>query len=65
MLPYTGTFAALGVAIESGFWLCVTKQGGKIGGCKVQYFKVDGRRRIRSVEGDRLEAAVSSTTLCL
>ncbi|MBL8349369.1 MAG: ABC transporter substrate-binding protein [Burkholderiaceae bacterium] len=41
MLPYTGTFAALGTAIENGFRLHVAEQGGKLGGREVEYFKVD------------------------
>jgi branched-chain amino acid transport system substrate-binding protein len=41
MLPYTGTFAALGVAIENGFRLYVQEQGGKLGGRELEYFKVD------------------------
>jgi branched-chain amino acid transport system substrate-binding protein len=41
MLPYTGTYAALGDAIENGFKLYVAEQGGKLGGREVQYFKVD------------------------
>ena len=41
MLPYSGTFAALGNAIENGFRLYVQEQGGKLGGREVQYFKVD------------------------
>ena len=41
MLPYTGTFAALGNAIENGFKLYVQENGGKLGGREVQYFKVD------------------------
>ena len=41
MLPYTGTYAALGNAIENGFKLYVQEQGGKLGGREVQYFKVD------------------------
>nr|WP_284619910.1 ABC transporter substrate-binding protein [Rubrivivax pictus] len=41
MLPYTGTFAALGNAIENGFKLHVNEQGGKLGGREIQYFKVD------------------------
>src|SRR5665647_1202080 len=31
MLPYTGTYAALGVAIENGFRLAVDEQGGTAG----------------------------------
>lgn len=41
MLPYTGTFAALGTAIENGFKLYVQEQGGKLGGREIQYFRVD------------------------
>ena len=41
MLPYTGTFAALGDAIENGFKLYVQEQGGKLGGREIEYFKVD------------------------
>ncbi|HSM20619.1 MAG TPA: ABC transporter substrate-binding protein [Rubrivivax sp.] len=41
MLPATGTFAALGDAIEKGFRLHVEEQGGKLGGREIQYFKVD------------------------
>ena len=41
MLPYSGTYAALGNAIENGFKLYVQEQGGKLGGREVQYFKVD------------------------
>ena len=41
MLPYSGTYAGLGSAIENGFKLYVQEQGGKLGGREVQYFKVD------------------------
>jgi branched-chain amino acid transport system substrate-binding protein len=41
MLPYTGTFAALGNAIENGFKLHVAEQGGKLGGREIEFFKVD------------------------
>jgi branched-chain amino acid transport system substrate-binding protein len=41
MLPATGTFAALGVAIENGFKLYVAEQGGKIAGREVEFVKVD------------------------
>jgi branched-chain amino acid transport system substrate-binding protein len=41
MLPYTGTYAALGQMIENGFKLYVQEQGGKLGGRELQYFKVD------------------------
>jgi branched-chain amino acid transport system substrate-binding protein len=41
MLPYTGTFAALGNAIENGFRLHVAEQGGKLGGREIEFVKVD------------------------
>ncbi|WP_284619420.1 ABC transporter substrate-binding protein [Aquabacterium humicola] len=41
MLPYTGTFAALGNAIENGFRLYVAEQGGKLAGREIEFFKVD------------------------
>ena len=41
MLPYSGTYAALGVAIENGFRMYVTEQGGKLGGKEVEFTKVD------------------------
>ncbi len=41
MLPYTGTYAALGTAIENGFRMYVQEQGGRLGGREVEYFKVD------------------------
>jgi branched-chain amino acid transport system substrate-binding protein len=41
MLPYTGTYAALGNAIENGFRLHVAEQGGKLSGREIEFFKVD------------------------
>ncbi len=41
MLPYSGTYAALGEAIENGFKLYVQEQGGKLAGQDIEYFKVD------------------------
>ena len=41
MLPYTGTFAALGNAIENGFRLYVAEQGGKLAGREIEFVKVD------------------------
>ncbi|MES3011472.1 MAG: ABC transporter substrate-binding protein [Pseudomonadota bacterium] len=41
MLPYTGTFAQLGVAIENGFRMALEESGGKLGGREVEFFKVD------------------------
>ena len=41
MLPYTGTFAQLGVVIENGVRLAIDQQGGKLGGREIEWFKVD------------------------
>jgi len=41
MLPYTGTYAALGTAIENGFRLHITEQGGKLAGREIEFVKVD------------------------
>jgi branched-chain amino acid transport system substrate-binding protein len=41
MLPYTGTYAALGTAIENGFRLYADENGGKIGGREIEFVKVD------------------------
>jgi branched-chain amino acid transport system substrate-binding protein len=41
MLPYTGTYAALGTAITNAFKLAVEENGGKLGGREIEYFTVD------------------------
>ena len=41
MLPYTGIYAQLGVAITNGFKLAVAESGGKLGGRELEYFAVD------------------------
>ncbi|VTU17960.1 Leucine-, isoleucine-, valine-, threonine-, and alanine-binding protein precursor [Variovorax sp. PBS-H4] len=41
MLPFSGTYAALGTAIENGFRLNVEEHGGKLGGREIEYIKVD------------------------
>ena len=41
MLPYTGTYASLGNAIENGFRLYVAEQGGKLAGREIEFVKVD------------------------
>ncbi len=41
MLPYTGTYAALGTAITNGFKLAVEENGSKLGGREIEYFTVD------------------------
>src|SRR3546814_14126782 len=41
MLPYSGTYPALGHAIETGFKFYVQEQGGKLAGQELEYFQVD------------------------
>ncbi|HWI81884.1 ABC transporter substrate-binding protein [Ramlibacter sp.] len=41
MLPYTGTYAQLGVAIENGVRMAIDEKGGKLGGREIEWFKVD------------------------
>jgi branched-chain amino acid transport system substrate-binding protein len=41
MLPFTGTFAALGTAIDNGFKLYVQEHGGRLGGREIEYFVAD------------------------
>ena len=41
MLPFTGTYAKLGNAIENGFKLYVDESGGKLGGRAVEFVKLD------------------------
>src|ERR1700675_2270881 len=41
MLPYTGTFAALGSAITNGFKLAVNESDGRLGGRELEFFTVD------------------------
>jgi branched-chain amino acid transport system substrate-binding protein len=41
MLPYSGTYAALGNNIADALMLAVNEKGGKLGGREVQYVKLD------------------------
>ena len=41
MLPYTGTYAQLGVAITNGFKLAIQENGGKLGGRDIEYVTLD------------------------
>jgi branched-chain amino acid transport system substrate-binding protein len=41
MLPYTGTYAQLGVAIENGVRMAIDEKGGKLAGRDIEWFKVD------------------------
>jgi branched-chain amino acid transport system substrate-binding protein len=41
MLPFTGTYAGPGTAIDNGFRLYVQEQGGRLGGLAVDYVALD------------------------
>jgi branched-chain amino acid transport system substrate-binding protein len=41
MLPYTGTYAQLGVAIENGVRMAIDEKGGKLGGRDIEWIKLD------------------------
>lgn len=41
MLPYTGTYAQLGTAIENGLRLAINESGGRFGGRDIEFFKLD------------------------
>jgi branched-chain amino acid transport system substrate-binding protein len=41
MLPYTGTFAQLGIGIDNAFRMAIDEQGGKLGGRDIEWFKLD------------------------
>jgi outer membrane PBP1 activator LpoA protein len=43
MLPYTGTFAQLGVAIENGVRMAINEQGGKLGGRDLRIYMSCGQ----------------------
>jgi len=68
MLPYTGTFAQLGVAIENGFRMALNEQGGKLGGREIEFFKVDDESNpakgienaSRLVERDKVDVLVGT-----
>jgi branched-chain amino acid transport system substrate-binding protein len=68
MLPYTGTFAQLGVAIENGFRMAIDEQGGKLAGRDIEYFKVDDESNPakgvenaqRLVQRDRVDVLVGT-----
>ena len=68
MLPYTGTFAQLGVAIENGFRMAIDEQGGKLAGREIEYIKVDDESNAakgvenaqRLVQRDRVDVLVGT-----
>jgi branched-chain amino acid transport system substrate-binding protein len=68
MLPYTGTFAQLGVAIENGLRMAINEQGGKLGGRDVEFFKVDDESNpakgvenaTKLVQGDKVDVLIGT-----
>ena len=68
MLPYSGTFAAIGVAIENGFKLMVQEQGGKLGGREIEYFRVDDesdpskatQNAVRLIQRDKVDVVIGT-----
>lgn len=68
MLPFTGTFAALGNAINNAFKLAVAEQGGKLSGLEPEYFVVDDEsdpakapeNATRLIKRDRVDVLVGS-----
>jgi branched-chain amino acid transport system substrate-binding protein len=56
MLPYSGTYAALGNAITNGFKLAVEEGGGKLGGREIEIVTVDD-------ESDPAKAPENATKL--
>jgi branched-chain amino acid transport system substrate-binding protein len=68
MLPYTGTFAALGNSITNAFKLAVAERGGRLGGREVEYFTVDDEsdpakapeNTNRLVQRDRVDVVVGT-----
>jgi branched-chain amino acid transport system substrate-binding protein len=45
LLPYTGTYAALGEAITNGMKMAIEQQGGSLGGRPVEYVSVDSEAK--------------------
>ncbi|MCP1344801.1 MULTISPECIES: ABC transporter substrate-binding protein, partial [unclassified Halomonas] len=41
MLPYSGTYTALGEAITNGLKLAIKEQGGQLGGREIEYVQLD------------------------
>jgi len=68
MLPFTGTFAQLGVAIANGFKLAVAEQGGRMGGREIEYVNLDDEsdpskavdRASQLVDRDKVDAIVGT-----
>lgn len=68
LLPYSGTFAALGDAITNAMDLYVKQQGGKLGGRTIQWVKVDDESKperaventSKLVEGEKVDVLIGT-----
>jgi len=68
MLPYTGTYAQLGVAIENGVRMAIAEKGGRLGGRDIEWFKVDDESEpskgienaTRLVQRDKVDVLIGS-----
>ncbi|MCE0733169.1 ABC transporter substrate-binding protein [Halomonas sp. G15] len=66
MLPYSGTYAALGEAITNGLKLAIEQQGGQLGGRDVEYVELDSeanpskapQNMSRLVKGDGVDVVI-------
>ncbi|MEW5728008.1 MAG: ABC transporter substrate-binding protein [Pseudomonadota bacterium] len=68
MLPYSGTYAALGEQITNGFKMSLAEQGGKLGGREVEFVALDDEsdpakapeNASRLVNGDKVDFLVGT-----
>ena len=68
MLPFTGTFAQPGIAVENGFRLALAQNGDKLGGREIEFFKVDDESNpakgienaTRLVQRDKVDVLIGS-----
>lgn len=66
MLPYSGTYAALGESITQGLKLAIDQHGGKLGGHAVEYVELDSeanpsrapQNMSRLVKGDAVDVVI-------
>jgi branched-chain amino acid transport system substrate-binding protein len=68
MLPYSGTYAALGRNIDEALRLAIVQQGGKLGGREVDYITLDdesdppkgAERASKLVNGDQVDVLIGT-----
>ncbi|GGW27693.1 hypothetical protein GCM10007157_19780 [Vreelandella hamiltonii] len=66
MLPYSGTYTALGEAITNGLKLAIEQEGGQLGGRDVEYVELDSeadpskapQNMSRLVNGDNVDFVI-------